>query len=78
MIELKVEAYCQNCAEFETETDRALLYAGDEVEVAHFTVICVHRRKCAIVRQTGFQEGYAAREKEIADQWDAFVDTYGK
>lgn len=45
MIELKVEDYCQECTQFEPESDTSKLFDENKVLV-HTRIMCTHRHFC--------------------------------
>lgn len=49
MIRLIVEEYCQECADFEPETEKTNYYAGEFKIKCNTDVYCKHKDRCATV-----------------------------
>jgi hypothetical protein len=72
MIELNVKEYCENCTEFEPETQTNVQHAcfddfmrGPEVIVsANTSVTCKHAQRCECIRE--FIEKEMKKEQEKA------------
>lgn len=58
MIKLHVEKYCQNCTEFEAETQvdvnrvysDGIVYGREEIVSVNTLVTCKHAERCASIR----------------------------
>ena len=56
MIKLQVEAYCQNCSEFEPHVEKvdissSDLYSYEKVECTDTTITCKHRQRCDCIKK---------------------------
>ena len=61
MIDLQIEAYCNECNDFEVEQETVILGAG-YLDITQHNLKCVHSEKCKVLKkhlERGMENGKA-------------------